>query len=46
MQKAKCLNCGYKQELTIKNVYQDIKGKFTECENCETTYDVEPLGEY
>ena len=42
MQKVKCLNCGHEQELKDSNIYQDIKGKFTECENCETTYDVEP----
>jgi hypothetical protein len=33
--------CGHTQEVNEKNVYQDIRGKFTFCESCNAPYDVE-----
>jgi hypothetical protein len=44
MAKRKC-KCGHTQEVNEKNVYQDIRGKFTVCESCNSTYDVEFEGE-
>jgi transcription elongation factor Elf1 len=41
MKNQKCLNCGHTQEVNEKNVYQDIQGKFTVCESCNSSYDVE-----
>ncbi|MED1107732.1 hypothetical protein [Bacillus paramycoides] len=41
MKNRKCLNCGHVQEVNDKNIYQDIKGKFTVCEKCDSSYDVE-----
>lgn len=34
-----CLNCSHEQEL--KKVYNDDKGDFTVCEECEASYDVD-----
>jgi hypothetical protein len=36
-----CLNCGEKQELKENEIYQDIKGKFIVCKNCDSSFDVE-----
>ena len=37
-----CLNCGNKQTLVIdNNIWQDIKGKFTVCETCDSSYNIE-----
>jgi len=42
-----CLNCGNKQTLVIdKNIWQDIKGKFTVCEKCDSIYNIEYEVEY
>lgn len=41
MKSQKCLNCGHVQEVNDKNIYQDIMGKFTVCEKCDSSYDVE-----
>jgi transcription elongation factor Elf1 len=37
----KCLNCGKKLEITEREIYQDIKGKFVVCKNCDSTFDIE-----
>jgi transcription elongation factor Elf1 len=36
-----CLNCGEKQEIKKDEIYQDIKGKFVVCKNCDSTFDIE-----
>lgn len=41
MEKKKCLNCGHVQEVNEKNIWQDIRGKFTICKSCKASYDVE-----
>lgn len=41
MEIKKCLNCNHSQEVNVKNTYQDVKGKFTVCEKCDSSYDVE-----
>jgi hypothetical protein len=37
----KCSKCDHEQHVNEKNIYQDIKGKFTVCEKCNNSYDVE-----
>ncbi|WP_176524365.1 hypothetical protein [Bacillus thuringiensis] len=46
MKKHECLNCGHAQEVNKTNIYQDVKGKYTVCENCDASYDVEVSEEY
>lgn len=38
---AKCLNCGHEETITEEKIYQDIKGKFIVCEECDSSFDVE-----
>jgi hypothetical protein len=37
----KCLNCSHVNKIKEDNVYQDIRGKFIVCEECEGSFDIE-----
>ncbi|WP_170972285.1 hypothetical protein [Bacillus yapensis] len=41
MEYKKCVNCSHVQQVNDKNIYQDIAGKYTICEKCNTAYGVE-----
>lgn len=45
MNNKKCFNCGHVQEVNEKNIYQDIKGNWTICESCNSTYGIEVIEE-
>lgn len=36
-----CPHCKHVQAVHTGNVWQDVKGKFTVCENCSSHYDIE-----
>lgn len=46
MEKKKCPTCKHTQEVSNKEVYQDIRGKWVICEKCERFYGVEMKEEY
>ena len=41
IKEVKCLNCGEKQEIKENEIYQDIKGKFVVCKECDSSFDIE-----
>jgi hypothetical protein len=41
IKEVECLNCSHKQGITKNNIYQDIMGKFTVCEECQGSFDIE-----
>ena len=41
MKKTECLNCSHIQENTKENTFYDENGKFTVCEECKGSYDIE-----
>lgn len=46
MEKKKCYSCKHTQEVSDKDVYQDITGKWVICENCGLPYGVEMHEDY
>lgn len=41
MKKIKCLNCNYPQAIEENDIFEDELGKFTACENCNSSFDIE-----
>lgn len=36
-----CLNCGHEQEINTENTFKDDLGEFTECEECEGSFNID-----